>query len=137
MTFANPLALFLHLFAIDEENMLKNLPGFIEQKHGFYADVLALIAAHVENKNQTSFGTLIGQQAELLVEDNIIHNLAGKQAGLYKLIKKLGQGGMGAVYLGLPYPIAKRCVQVLWYITIISTLRLINAQVSSKNLIVT
>ncbi|MGK0304410.1 MAG: serine/threonine protein kinase [Gammaproteobacteria bacterium] len=100
MTFANPLALFLHLFAIDEENMLKNLAGFIEQKHGFYADVLALIAAHVENKNQTSFGTLIGQQAELLVEDNIIHNLAGKQAGLYKLIRKLGQGGMGAVYLG-------------------------------------
>jgi serine/threonine protein kinase len=100
MTFANPLTLFLHILAIDEENMLKNLPTFIDQNHGFYAEVLALISAHTENKKQTSFGALIGQQAELLVEDNTIHNLVGKQAGLYKLSTKLGQGGMGAVYLG-------------------------------------
>jgi tetratricopeptide (TPR) repeat protein len=100
MTFASPLALFLHILEINEENMLKNLPAFIDQNHAFYTDVLALVAAHTKNKKQTSFGALIGQQAELLVEDNTIHNLAGKQAGLYKLTRKLGQGGMGAVYLG-------------------------------------
>jgi hypothetical protein len=52
MIFANPLAIFLDLFAIDEEKMLKNLPDFIEQKHRFYADVLNLNAAHVKINNQ-------------------------------------------------------------------------------------
>jgi hypothetical protein len=47
--------------------------------------------------NQTSFGTLMAQQAELLVEDNIIHSFARKQAGLYKFFRTLGQGVIDAI----------------------------------------
>jgi hypothetical protein len=47
--------------------------------------------------NQTSFGTLMAQQAELLVEDNIIHSFAIKQAGLYKFFRTLGQGVIDAI----------------------------------------
>jgi|GEM_PF-1378572 len=100
MKFDTPLALFQHLLSIDENNMEANLPNFINEKHEFYADVTALITAHEENKKQTSFNELIGKQAENLVEDNIIHDLSGAQVGVYRLTKKLGQGGMGAVYLG-------------------------------------
>jgi len=100
MKFDTPLALFQHLLSIDENNMEANLPNFINEKHEFYADVTALITAHEENKKQTSFNELIGKQAEQLVEDNAIHELLNTQVGVYKLTKKLGQGGMGAVYLG-------------------------------------
>ncbi|WP_256253932.1 serine/threonine-protein kinase [Alteromonas sp. V450] len=61
---------------------------------------MALIAAHEANKEQTTFNAIIGKQAELLVDDSVIHKLVGKQVGVYQLTKKLGQGGMGAVYLG-------------------------------------
>jgi len=100
MNFDTPLALFQHLLAIDEENMSTNLPTLIDESHEFYAEVLALISAHEENKKQTSFNAIIGKQAEQLVEDSAIHELVDKQVGVYKLVKKLGQGGMGAVYLG-------------------------------------
>lgn len=100
MNFDTPLALFQHLLATDEDNMTTNLSLIIDKKHKFYNDVIALISAHEQNKKQTSFNSLIGKQAEQLIEDNAIHELLDKQIGVYKLVKKLGQGGMGAVYLG-------------------------------------
>lgn len=100
MNFDTPLAIFQHLLAIDEDNMAINLPTLIDEKHEFYLEVMSLISAHEENKKQTSFSGLINQQAEQLVEDNVIHKLINTQVGVYKLTKKLGQGGMGAVYLG-------------------------------------
>lgn len=100
MDFDTPLALFQHLLMLDELRMVDNLTVFIDQNHAFYADVIALIAAHEANKKQTSFNAIIGQQAEQLVNDSVIQELVDTQMGVYKLTKKLGQGGMGAVYLG-------------------------------------
>lgn len=100
MNFETPLALFQHLLGLDEQSMAENLPALIDDNHEFYEDVIALITAHQENQKQTSFNVLISKQAEQLVEDNEIHELVGRQIGVYKLVKKLGQGGMGAVYLG-------------------------------------
>ncbi|GHG03182.1 protein kinase domain-containing protein [Thalassotalea marina] len=100
MNFDTSLALFQHLLEVDEQHMLENLSTFIDENHDFYHDVIALICAHHENMKQTKFKVLIGKQADQLVEDSFIHELVGQQVGVYKLVKKLGQGGMGAVYLG-------------------------------------
>lgn len=100
MKFDTPLALFQHLLTLDEQTMAENLPTLIDESHEFYSEVLALISAHEKNQKQTSFSGLINQQADKLVEDNTIHELMNSQIGVYKLTKKLGQGGMGAVYLG-------------------------------------
>lgn len=101
MKFQTSLALFQYLLELDENNMESNLPEVINEDHAFYSEVLALIRAHQENQKQTVFNALIGKQAEALVEDHVIHDLVDKQIGVYKLVKKLGQGGMGVVYLGL------------------------------------
>jgi len=100
MQFDSPLSLFQHLLAMNEDDMEASLATFISKKHQFYSEVVALILAHLANKERTLFSHLISQQAERLVEDNAIQNLENTQIGVYKLTKKLGYGGMGAVYLG-------------------------------------
>lgn len=100
MKFEHSIALFQHLFSIDEEKMLENLPSLIKQNEALFDEVTALINAHYKNKNNTEFKILISEKAEILVNDESIHKLAGTQVGVYKLTQKLGDGGMGAVYLG-------------------------------------
>lgn len=100
MKFDNSLLLFQHLLRLDEDNMLENLPAFIQEDDKLYSETFSLIDAHYKNQKNTEFKALIGGQADSLVEDNCIFNLEGAQVGLYKLTIKLGQGGMGAVYLG-------------------------------------
>lgn len=100
MHFDTSLALFQYLLKLDEQRMTENLSTLIDDSHAYFSDVMALIAAHEANKEQTAFNAIIGKQAEQLVDDNVIHELIGKQIGVYQLTKKLGQGGMGAVYLG-------------------------------------
>jgi serine/threonine protein kinase len=98
--FDNAIVLFQHLFLIDEDKMMENLPLFIKENEALYDEVTALIDAHYKNQKNTEFKALIGEQSEALVDDANIHNLEGAQVGPYQLRKKLGQGGMGAVYLG-------------------------------------
>ncbi|MFT6836236.1 MAG: serine/threonine protein kinase, partial [Francisellaceae bacterium] len=100
MEFNNPLTLFQHLLSIDEDKTLENLNSLIKEDHSFYLEAKELIAAHKKNKENTVFNELINDKATILVNDDSIHKLEGKQVGYYKLTKKLGQGGMGAVYLG-------------------------------------
>lgn len=100
MTFENSFALFQYLLSLDEQQMWQNLPAFKQANEMIYADTKALITAHYQNQQATAFTSLIDHQADSLVEDQSIHNLQGSQAGVYKLTQKLGQGGMGAVYLG-------------------------------------
>lgn len=100
MNFDTSVALFQHLLAIDEQSMSNNLSKLINKEHPFYDEVAELISAHEQNQKQTSFNELIGKQAEQLVEDSKVHQLVNSQVGVYQLVKKLGQGGMGAVYLG-------------------------------------
>tara|TARA_R110002167_G_scaffold178893_4_gene378677 strand:- start:3360 stop:6665 length:3306 start_codon:yes stop_codon:yes gene_type:complete len=98
--FDNSLLLFQHLLRLDEDNMLENLPAFIQVDDKLYRETSSLIDAHYKNQENTQFKALIGWQADSLVENNRIFNLEGTQVGLYKLTRKLGHGGMGAVYLG-------------------------------------
>jgi len=100
MKFKNALELFQHLLALDEEKMPQNLVTFIDENNAYYPEIISYIEAHQKNKDETVFKSLISEQAISLVDDDLIHSLIDKQVGYYKLIKKLGQGGMGAVYLG-------------------------------------
>ena len=100
MQFDSPLSLFQHLLGMNVNDMEVSLATFISKDHPFYSDVVALISAHIANKERTIFSHLINQQAEELVDDKAIQNLENTQIGVYKLTKKLGQGGMGVVYLG-------------------------------------
>ncbi|MBL4941020.1 MAG: serine/threonine protein kinase [Colwellia sp.] len=109
MKFNNALALFQHLLSLDEDKMQENLVTLIDENNdenhalypeGFYLEVKSYIQAHQKNKEQTLFKALINEQATSLVDDEAIHQLIDKQVGYYQLTKKLGQGGMGAVYLG-------------------------------------
>ena len=90
MHFDTSLALFQYLLKLDEQRMTENLSTLIDDSHAYFSDVMALIAAHEANKEQTAFNAIIGKQAEQLVDDNVIHELIGKQIGVYQLTKKLG-----------------------------------------------
>lgn len=92
--------LFQHLLELDEQRMQQNLSAMQDIDESIYIEVCALIAAHYKNQQQTQFSQLITNQAGGLVDDQIIQQLVGKQIGIYKLVAKLGQGGMGTVYLG-------------------------------------
>lgn len=100
MTFDNSLALFQHLLSMQENKMLQNLPSFLPDNENLEGEVKALINAHYKNQKNTEFKVLINTQAETLVDDDYIYQLMGEQVGPYKLTRKLGHGGMGAVYLG-------------------------------------
>ena len=100
MQFDSPLSLFQHLLVMNEDDMEVSLTTFISEEHPFYSEVIALISAHLANKENTLFSHLISQHAEELVDDKGIQDLENTQIGVYKLTKKLGQGGMGVVYLG-------------------------------------
>jgi len=100
MSFETPLDLFQHLLNQDESNLLGNLEAFAIKGSQLYDEVVELINAHNENKKHTIFGAFIGSQINTLAEDCEIEMLEGEQLGVYSLVKKLGQGGMGVVYLG-------------------------------------
>jgi len=99
MQFNNSLSLFQHLLTLGEDKLNDNLIKTITPSHAFYKEVQALIAAHYANKEATLFKSIINEQASNLVDDKLIHQLEGKQLGYYQLSNKIGQGGMGVVYL--------------------------------------
>ncbi|WP_065978041.1 serine/threonine-protein kinase [Pseudoalteromonas lipolytica] len=78
-------------------NNLKNVPEPLKQK------VAQLITAYHKNNSHTLFSNIISNQAHSLDIDKNILMLEGVIIQHFKLIRLLGSGGMGAVYL------AERC----------------------------
>ena len=101
MQFDNGLSLFHHLLELDEENLRQNLEAISSIPSKLYSEVIVLIDAHEKNKEGSSgFTHFIGSQASLLSNDDELNNLEQCQVGVYKLVKRIGAGGMGVVYLG-------------------------------------
>jgi len=100
MKFENALLFFQHLIGLDEAKMRENLSQLCPKEAPIFAETLALIDAHYANQQRSGFTQLVGAQADLLCDDNHAKSLEGKQVGPYLLKQKLGEGGMGAVYLG-------------------------------------
>ncbi|MDP2594486.1 serine/threonine-protein kinase [Alteromonas stellipolaris] len=100
MKFENALLFFQHLIGLDEAKMRENLSQSCPKEAPIFAETLALIDAHYANQQRSGFTQLVGAQADLLCNDNHAKSLEGSQVGPYLLKKKLGHGGMGAVYLG-------------------------------------
>ena len=100
MKFENALLFFQYLLGLNEANMRENLSQLCSKEDALFNDTLALINAHYANKQRSGFTQLVSAQADLLCNDNHEKSLEGSQVGPYLLKQKLGQGGMGAVYLG-------------------------------------
>ena len=100
MDYKNALELFQTLLEEGDENLEQRLLNIITSDHGFFNEATKLISAYHANKKETLVNDLINSQAENLVDDSQIHELLNTQIAQYKLTKKLGQGGMGVVYLG-------------------------------------
>jgi eukaryotic-like serine/threonine-protein kinase len=100
MDYKNALELFQTLLEEGDENLEQRLLNIITSDHEFFNEATKLISAYHANKKETLVNDLINSQAENLVDDSQIHELLNTQIAQYKLTKKLGQGGMGAVYLG-------------------------------------
>jgi serine/threonine protein kinase len=100
MDYKNAFHLFQTLLEEGDENLEQRLLNFITLEHDFFNETTKLIAAHQANRKETLVNNLINGQAKNLVDDSQIHELLNTQIAQYSLTKKLGQGGMGAVYLG-------------------------------------
>jgi serine/threonine protein kinase len=100
MDYKNAFHLFQTLLEEGDENLSQRLLSFITSGHELFDETTKLIAAYQANKKETLVNDLINGQAETLVDDSQIHELLNTQIAQYKLTKKLGQGGMGVVYLG-------------------------------------
>lgn len=100
MQFSEALSLFTHLITLDEDRMRENLSRFCAEGTPLFEDTLALIEAHFSVRDKGGFTTIIRGQAEFFSDDYIEKSLEGQQFGPFKLVKKLGQGGMSSVYLG-------------------------------------
>jgi len=66
--------------------------------HNLYAEALSLLAC--QNKVATFIETpAVSRGLELLGQDEDAPSLIGKQIGPYVVVKEIGHGGMGSVYL--------------------------------------
>ncbi|MGL1959076.1 MAG: serine/threonine-protein kinase [Colwellia sp.] len=100
MNYKNAFHLFQTLLEEGDENLEQRLLNLISSEHEFFNESSKLIAAYQANKKATLVNDLINNQAENLADDSQVHELLNTQVAQYKLTKKLGQGGMGVVYLG-------------------------------------
>jgi len=100
MKFDSALELFKHLLELDEQRMRTNLTHFVDENKRYHQEVSKLIEAHYQNEEHTSFNQIIANQTGSLLHEESTSNLVGRQVGAYLLTNKLGQGGMGTVYLG-------------------------------------
>jgi serine/threonine-protein kinase len=100
MVYKNAFHLFQTLLEEGNENLEQRILNLITSEHELFNETTKLIAAYQANKNETLVKDLIYNQAGNLVDDSQIHELLNTQIAQYKLTKKIGQGGMGAVYLG-------------------------------------
>lgn len=97
MTSWSPVTLFTHLISQGENNMRDNLSLYCQPGSALYTETLVLIDAHDQD---TKINALIHSTTDDLVHDRRLLSLQGEHLGVYKLVKLLGTGGMGVVYLG-------------------------------------
>ncbi len=63
------------------------------------AELKGLLACHYEDNTKTEWHELITNQVQEVTGDQHIDDLLGTILGPYKLVKEIGQGGMGVVFL--------------------------------------
>ncbi len=98
---------FKHAQSIFHEAVEKSDPAerarFLDEVCGEDADLRGHLELLLDSHNQSgSFleqGAIVSPTVELSVLDEPIAEQPGSQIGPYKLLQKIGEGGMGVVYL--------------------------------------
>ena len=99
MEFHDEISVFEYLLSNFPDNLQEGLNTIPTLSIKIKLKTQQLIDAHIENSKNTFFSNIISSQAQLLDIDKHLLNLHGEIISHFKLVKLIGSGGMGVVYL--------------------------------------
>lgn len=99
MKFHDEISVFEYLLSNFPDGLQEGLNKISSLSIEIRLKTQQLIDAHIENSKNTFFSDIISSQARLLDIDKHLLNLNGKFISHFKLVKLIGSGGMGVVYL--------------------------------------